>query len=150
MARDFPRKYMGVVSIIFDANKRVLLVKSHSYGRENWELPGGWVELNESIMDAAVREVREETGLKVQIDKMTGIYYDHDFDMHHFAFTCIPITETILQPDLKEVTECAYWDVDNLPRPINDFTILRIEDALIKTNNITLVPKIIKPRKWLD
>lgn len=51
---------MGAAAVILDEDRRVLLVK-HTYGRRNWELPGGYVELDESAADAVVREVREET-----------------------------------------------------------------------------------------
>ncbi len=51
-----------------------LMVK-HTYGRENWELPGGVAEFNESIVETALREAREEMGLQVAAENTTGIYY---------------------------------------------------------------------------
>jgi len=48
----------------------------HTYGRKNWELPGGVVEQGESPMDGAVRAVQEETGLFVAPTQLTGIYYE--------------------------------------------------------------------------
>ena len=64
---------MGAAAIILDGDRRVLLVK-HTYGRRNWELPGGEVEPTESAAEAMVREVREDTGLHVVAVRWTGIY----------------------------------------------------------------------------
>jgi 8-oxo-dGTP diphosphatase len=150
VAIEFPKRLVGVVSVILDDRKHVLLVKSHSYGRLNWELPGGWAESQESLTDTAIREVKEETGLDIGVSRLTGIYYDPDFDMHYFSFLCELRRACLPQPDLGEVIECGYWPIDALPRPINDFTILRITDALSDTNSNCLLPQIINPRKWYD
>jgi 8-oxo-dGTP pyrophosphatase MutT (NUDIX family) len=55
---------VGAAGLITDEEGKVLLVR-HTYGRKNWELPGGMVERGESPMEGAVREVQEETGLSV-------------------------------------------------------------------------------------
>ncbi len=67
MQREFPSAPLtGVGAVIID-NGRVLLVQR---GREplkgHWTLPGGLLELGESLTEAVVREVREETGLEVE------------------------------------------------------------------------------------
>lgn len=41
-----------------------------------WEFPGGFINFNESIYDAAIREVKEETGMDVQLTKILG--FEHD------------------------------------------------------------------------
>jgi 8-oxo-dGTP diphosphatase len=76
---------MGAAAIILDSEDRILLVK-HSYGKYNWDLPGGKSEVNESAEETAIREVREEIGLDVEIGQLTGVYYDSNHDMHHFVF----------------------------------------------------------------
>ena len=43
-----------------------------------WGLPGGILELDETYEEAAVREVREETGLTVRLTALLGIYHNHD------------------------------------------------------------------------
>jgi len=62
----------GVRVAVFDDAGRVLLVK-HKYeaeGREIWMLPGGAIEDGETSIDAAIREVLEETGLIVSVDRL--------------------------------------------------------------------------------
>ncbi|MFZ5966222.1 MAG: NUDIX domain-containing protein [Bacillota bacterium] len=64
-----------VVSCVILNNNKVLMVqegKNHIYGL--WNLPSGRLENNEKIVDAVIREVEEETGYKVTVSGLTGIY----------------------------------------------------------------------------
>ena len=65
---------LGVGVAIRDAAGRLLLEQRSDNGR--WGLPGGRIEPGESVRDAAVREVREETGLVVEITRLVGVYSD--------------------------------------------------------------------------
>jgi ADP-ribose pyrophosphatase YjhB (NUDIX family) len=61
-------------AIVVDANGRILLHRRRD--NEMWALPGGKMEIGESLADCAVREVREETGLEVEPVAIVGIYTD--------------------------------------------------------------------------
>jgi len=63
---------VGSFAIILDPSQRVLLC--HRRDRDLWNLPGGGVEREESPWDAVVREVAEETGLIVAVERLIGIY----------------------------------------------------------------------------
>ncbi|QAT43542.1 NUDIX domain-containing protein [Aminipila luticellarii] len=60
----------GVRVIIFDEDKRILMVRQHHENKDIWMLPGGAIEDYEDARQAAAREVKEETGLDVTIEKM--------------------------------------------------------------------------------
>ena len=79
--------FMGAAAVILNAQGEVLLVR-HTYGKCNWEIPGGGAEAGESPVDTAIREVREETGLCVTARHMTGYYHDRDGGGTHFVFRC--------------------------------------------------------------
>ena len=55
---------------------RILFQRRTDNGK--WGLIGGLVEMNETYEDAALREIREETGLEVQLDSFLGIFHNHD------------------------------------------------------------------------
>ena len=60
---------------------RILLIRRGSEPYEgHWALPGGFVEVGETLDTAAAREAEEETGLKVEIVRLVGVYSDPDRD----------------------------------------------------------------------
>jgi ADP-ribose pyrophosphatase YjhB (NUDIX family) len=63
---------VGAFAIILDDASRILLC--HRTDRDMWNLPGGRVEANESPWDAVLREVAEEVGLLVRVDRLFGVY----------------------------------------------------------------------------
>lgn len=60
----------GVRVIILDDDNKMLMVKQHHEGRDIWMVPGGGIEKSESSIEAACREVMEETGLEIETDRL--------------------------------------------------------------------------------
>jgi len=141
---------LGAASVIFDAHGQVLLVH-HTYGRLNWEIPGGICEPGESAFDTAVREAREEIGVSLVIVRLVGTYWERiwraDRDMHHFVFEARldPSSEPQVN-DRSEISELGWFSPRRLPGPISDFTVRRIGDALTKPPPALWT---ISPRRWL-
>jgi ADP-ribose pyrophosphatase YjhB (NUDIX family) len=69
-----PAKRMGAGVVFTDSSGKILLVKP-SY-KDHWNLPGGVIELNESPREAGEREVFEEVGLKVKLDRLLVVNYN--------------------------------------------------------------------------
>jgi 8-oxo-dGTP diphosphatase len=143
-------KGITAAAVILNSHGEVLLVK-HSYGPLNWELPGGGAERDESPTQTALREVLEETGLRVSAERLTGVYYERQEsgrEAVHFAFLCRDLDgTTVAQPSCSEITACSYWSPEALPRPISDFTIRRIRDGLTTPGSV--LPVTIMARQWL-
>ena len=99
-------------AVILDENKNILLVKSTYQRFHPWGLPGGSLEYGEHPEEAVIREVLEETGLHVCIEKLllvnswlpdrVGLYY-----------LCKVIDGTFCPSD--EVSEFAYFSLEHLP-----------------------------------
>jgi ADP-ribose pyrophosphatase YjhB (NUDIX family) len=63
---------LDVRAAVHDDAGRVLMVREVADG--GWALPGGWADVNEGLVEGAVREVREESGYVVQGERLLGIY----------------------------------------------------------------------------
>jgi 8-oxo-dGTP pyrophosphatase MutT (NUDIX family) len=144
---NWPGRRVGAAAVILDERGYVLLVR-HTYGRLNWELPGGASEPGESVVETALREVREETGLKVKAERLTGIYYDPEQDAHHFVFRCRTVDGAAPVPGSEEISACAFCAPDDAPRPISDFTLRRIRDAV--AHDPQVLPESVPQRSWLE
>ena len=111
-----------------------MLLVRHTYGRLNWELPGGVSDAGEAPDETAMRELFEETGLRVELDHLTGVYFEPDHDlgpMLHFAFRCGWHDRLDPVASSPEISDVGYWPLDDLPTPISDFTERRIADAAL-------------------
>ncbi len=62
----FPR--VGVAGVVVQDNKVLVIKRGTPPGKGEWNLPGGLVELGETLEEALKREIQEETGLKVSIE----------------------------------------------------------------------------------
>jgi 8-oxo-dGTP pyrophosphatase MutT (NUDIX family) len=65
---------VGSSAVVADAEGRILLQRRSDSG--NWALPGGAMDIGETFAQSAIREVKEETGFDVRIDRIIGIYSD--------------------------------------------------------------------------
>jgi len=114
------------VNVIFlDQNERVLLAKRAFEPKKNfWGLIGGFIDTEETLENALLREIEEETGLKIESQRL--LYFDSDFDKYEFEnleyqtlgmiFYCI-----LSQKEIKEMKpnddalEFKFFDKENLP-----------------------------------
>jgi ADP-ribose pyrophosphatase YjhB (NUDIX family) len=84
-----PTKEVSVMAWIEDSADGVLLVRQAA-GLKLWTLPGGKVKRGESLVKALKREVREETGLRVQVGSLLGVLDRRDKDAITLLFAAIP------------------------------------------------------------
>lgn len=64
---------LAAYAVVVDEQRRVLLARWNGGSRPQWTMPGGGVELHESVEEAAVREVLEETGYDVRLEELLGV-----------------------------------------------------------------------------
>ena len=70
----------AAVALVVREDGAVLLMRRTDNG--NWALPGGAIEMNESVADAAIRETFEETGIRVEVTGLLGIYSNPGHVIH--------------------------------------------------------------------
>ncbi len=83
MTREYPTSpVIGVGAVILDGERVLLIRRGHEPMKGQWSIPGGALEVGESLLDGVVREVREETGLEVEpirlIEVLDRIVRDDD------------------------------------------------------------------------
>lgn len=109
-------------ALIFDEHDRILLHKRADNGY--WGIPGGYMELGETVEDTARREVWEETGLRLGAMSLYAIYSGVEQERtlpngHQVAnvlvdFICRDFTGE-LQQTTEESTEIRFFQLDRLP-----------------------------------
>ena len=120
---------------ILDEEGRILLVKRKDNGL--WALPGGFMERGERVREAVLREVREETGLEVEIVRMTGVYSDPADALYgrlgpEYQVVVLVFRGRVIGGEFEENEETygfRYFEVDALP-PLVESHRQRILDAM--------------------
>jgi 8-oxo-dGTP diphosphatase len=110
----------GASAIIREESGGVLLVRRRDSGQ--WILPGGLLELGESLSDSVIRETREETGLEVRPMRVCGVFGGHRVSypngeiLYPIAtwFSCEACPGALI-PDGEEVDRAEYFPTDRLP-----------------------------------
>lgn len=128
---------VGCSAIIFDEQERVLLTQRTDNGR--WCLPGGGMDPGESASEAIIREVWEETGLRVEVSRLVGIYTTpHRIvlyaDGNQFQFVAMSFVAHRVGGELglsEETTAFGYFSLAEMAgMDVMEHHIERIEDAL--------------------
>src|SRR5690349_20024666 len=75
MKREYPDlPLVGVGSVIIEQNRVLLVKRGHAPLAGEWSIPGGVLEVGETLRQAAAREVMEETSLRVDVVDLLGVY----------------------------------------------------------------------------
>ena len=125
---------IGVFGTIFDERGRVLLC--HRKDHDLWNLPGGALETNEAPWNGVKREVKEETGLDVEVSRLLGVYSKPDKNDLVFSFLCKVVGGEITLND--EADKIEYFEVDKLPSATVLKQVERIKDAIQNSSGVLL------------
>jgi len=117
---------IGIFGILFDNQSRVLLCHRRDY--DLWNLPGGSLESGESPGYGLKREIKEETGLDVEVVRLAGVYSKPDKNEMVFSFICKILSGEMAPND--EADKIEYFDIDKLPQNISAKQVERIKDVL--------------------
>jgi 8-oxo-dGTP diphosphatase len=117
---------IGSFAVIFDEQQRVLLCHRRDY--DFWGLPGGGVESGESPWQAVVREVKEEVGLDVEVERLVGVYSWPGEDDLTLTFACKAVGGELSASD--ESSGARYFRWNDLPPNTFQEHRKRVGDAL--------------------
>jgi len=117
---------IAVFAIILDEEQRVLLC--HRRDHDLWNLPGGGLEAGEAPWQGVIREVQEETGLTVEVDRLAGVYSKPEVDQLVLSFVCTVVGGR--QMCTEEADRVEFFGPTSLPRNTIPKQAERIHDAL--------------------
>ncbi|MCX6724417.1 MAG: NUDIX domain-containing protein [Candidatus Staskawiczbacteria bacterium] len=135
MAKRIFTQTFGVVGAIIEKDGKFLLVKEKkNSAKDKWSHPAGWIDLEENTIDAAKREIKEETGFNFEPENILGIYVlvKKELDDLHHAIKIIftgNIAENQGEYMTDEISETKWFSPEEIEAM--DSNILR--DADIKT-----------------
>ncbi len=121
---------IGVFALIKDEKNRVLLALRTD--RNWWNLPGGSLNAGEAPWEGVVREVREETGLDVAVQRLLGVYSKIDKNDLVLSFECQVLGGELTLND--EAADLKYFAVNELPEKLYRNHRERIEDYFLNNN----------------
>ncbi|GAA3096467.1 NUDIX hydrolase [Streptosporangium carneum] len=117
---------VSVAGVILDECGRALLIQRRDNG--HWEAPGGILERDEDITSGLLREVREETGLKVEPVALTGVYKNMSRGIVALVFRCHAVGGQLTETD----ESCAFhWaTADEIRALASEAFAVRVLDAM--------------------
>lgn len=114
-------------------NGKILLIKrAREPFRGEWATPGGRIDDGETAEQCAKREMKEETGLDIEIIKLTGLYSDPNRDPRGIIAAAYLVKRT--GGEIKagdDAAEAQWFDLDNLPPLAADHKKI-VEDATLQ------------------
>lgn len=131
-------KFSGktATAIVEFPNNKILLVKRATViFKGYWALPGGKVGPGETVEHAVVREVKEETGLDVEIVRKVGEYHENgvqngiEYDYYPSCFLVKPVGGNIRRQE-KEIEDIRLVDLKNIPEKLAFEHSSMIEDYI--------------------
>ena len=122
---------LGARAVVLDSENRVFLIL-HSYVA-GWHLPGGGVEVGESIMDGLKRELWEEGRIELTgAPVLHGVFFNSHVSVrdHVAVYVVRQYRQDRLPEPNREITACGFFAPDALPEDTTAGTRLRIAEVL--------------------
>lgn len=118
MMGDYPKLTTDV--IIYNENNEIILIKRKNNPYQDfWALPGGFVEYGETVENAAIREAKEETNIKIKLKELINVYSkptrDERGHIITIAYTAIGnFNEMNANSDAKDIKKFNLNDIENI------------------------------------
>jgi 8-oxo-dGTP diphosphatase len=120
-----PKHSVSVAGIVVRGDDHVLVIKRKDNG--HWQPPGGVLELDESFEDGVRREVLEETGVTITVERLTGVYKNLTHGVVALVFRCRPLHGD--PHPTAEATEVGWMSKQQVQLSMSPAFAVRVLDA---------------------
>ncbi len=132
--RFFQNQFLvGVTGIILNDKHEILLFK-HTYRQHSWSLPGGYMKSGEHPAEALEREIKEESGFVVSVDKSFKTRTDRTSSRLDLCYLGLFIGGEFKKSE--EVSDYGFFSQDKMPL-LRSNQVFLIEEALHQNNKLT-------------
>jgi 8-oxo-dGTP diphosphatase len=126
VGQETPKHSVSVAAAVVRDDGRVLAIQRRD--NAHWEPPGGVLELDETIEDGLRREVREETGITIEIERLTGVYKNMELGVVALVFRCRPANGD--PAPTREAAAVDWFTPDEIALRMDEAYAVRVQDAL--------------------
>jgi len=135
---------IGVGGAVVRDGRLLLVRRASRHGRGNWQLPGGFIEPNETIEQAVVREVQEEAGVTAEVEAVLGLRSRYDPESGNGVYVVLLLRPISGEPaaDGHEVDHAGYFTLEQI-RQLNPLPPVNWEIAqrVLSNDRHLLLPK---------
>ncbi len=121
---------VGVGGAVVHEERLLLVRRASRRGRGNWQIPGGFIERDETIEQAVIREVLEESDVNTEVRGVLGIRnrYDPDVDNSLYVVMLLSPLDINPQPDNHEVDRAEFFSLEDI-RALEQVPAINLEVA---------------------
>lgn len=122
---DTPKHSVSVAGVVVHGDGRVLAVRRRD--NQHWEPPGGVLELAETFDQGVRREIFEETGITVRVERLSGVYKNLPRGIVALVFRCSPVGGHLRMTD--ETSAVRWLSIDQIRQHMDPAYVVRVTDA---------------------